>query len=166
MNAFALLSLLSSAIAIIVGGVVFSKSPRSRLNLVYLLLSIAVAYYSFAEFGWRQAGTLEESRMWIRIGAFWPFMFVFIYYTMAEFSGPSWFKSRIVQALVYAPALAIVAMELTTDWVTAESMLEYWGWTNDANTAHAGGIFSSVWFVGGDHCCRVLADSRIPDRSR
>jgi len=75
MNAYALLSLSASVVAILVGSFVFSKNTRNPVNIAFFAISAFSAYYSFAEFGWRQAESIGEAYEWIRFGAFWPFVY-------------------------------------------------------------------------------------------
>lgn len=148
MNAYALLSLGASVAAILVGSFVFSKDTRNPVNTAFFVISAFAAYYSFAEFGWRQAEDIGEAYWWIRFGAFWPFVYATLLHGVLIFAE----RDRVLgwpvtYILIYVPAAIIASIELTTLWITAEPTLEYWGWVNDADLTTLAGRLATLWWV-------------------
>jgi len=148
MNAFALLSLGASVAAVLVGSFVFSKGPRNPVNIAFFAISLLAAYYSFAEFGWRQAENISEANWWIRFGAFWPFVYATLLHGVLIFTE----RNRVLgwpiaYFLIYVPAATIALIEFNTLWITAEPTLKYWGWVNDADLTTLAGILATLWWV-------------------
>ena len=86
MSIFALLSLSAAAVALFIGSYVFSKNPHGALNRLFLLLSVALCYLSFAEFGYRQADTADETNFWLEVGSFWPLGLAFLLHFVLVFA--------------------------------------------------------------------------------
>ena len=147
-NPFALFSLSAGAIALIAGGFVFARSPGSTLNRLFLLHALCVAYLSLAEFSHRQAELVEVARFWINVSSFWPFVFAFgLHFVLVLTERSRILSSPYTYVLLYAPALAISVLDLSTDRLTGEPVRRPWGWTHEVPEPNAVLAITAFWVL-------------------
>ena len=104
MNIFALISLLSSGVSIFLGNFVLYQNPKSTLNRVFFICSLSLAYWSFTEFGYRQAETYETADFWLKTVSFWPFTIAFILHFILVFTEKSkLLKNSATYLFIYIP---------------------------------------------------------------
>ena len=130
MSLFAWLSLLSAVVIILLGNFVYYRDPKHPLNKIFMVFCISSAYWSFTEFGYRQAGDYATARLWFKLGSFWPFGIAILLHFVLVFTG-QWrrFGPRLAGVLLYGPALVFSMVDLTTDLISGEPIRMYWGWT-------------------------------------
>ena len=130
MNPFAIPSLLSSLVALFLGGFVYSKNSHGRTNRIFLVFCLLAAYAGFTEFMLRNAGTPEEAVIWRRSGAFWPFVIaVIVHFVLVSTEHESWIKRKAVLFALYAPAFCFSLINILDIREGAIPIRRYWGWT-------------------------------------
>ena len=130
MNIHALISFLSAGLSFFLGFFVFARNPRNRLNTMFMLLCVSVAYWCVTEFGYRRADSFADALFWLKLSELCPLVialfvdFAIVYTGLDKIVG-LW--RRIV--FVYGPAVVFVCIDLPTNLVTGSPMLAFWGWT-------------------------------------
>jgi hypothetical protein len=109
---FAFMSLIGSAAFLCFGVAVLSRNPRNPINRLFALVMLLTAGYSFCEFMYRQAETLERATYWTWNSAYWPIMFaVFLHFVMRVTS-----DARGVSAwkllLCYVPSVVLALLNI------------------------------------------------------
>jgi PAS domain S-box-containing protein len=93
-----------------------------------------VSYWSFTDFGTRQADTYESAFFWLKTSAFWFLVIPAIVHFLLAFTGRLGLKPyRFFLNLVYIIAITISVLALFTEWVFGNPILEYYGWTYGVN---------------------------------
>ncbi len=130
MNAFALLSMLSCVIVFLLGSFIFLRDTRKPLSRIFMLLCLSLALWSFAEFGYRQADNLETAYFWLKLSDLSFIVSPVLLHFVLVFTR-EWrlLRSKLTYLLLYAPALVVILVSLTTDMIGGEPVKEYWGWT-------------------------------------
>ena len=67
MNAFALLSLISAFVILMLGNLIFYQSLKNRLNQIFGLCCVTLACWGFSEFMYRQAESYPVAAIWIKV---------------------------------------------------------------------------------------------------
>ena len=130
MNAFALLSIISCLAVFLLGSFIFLRDTRKPLNRVFMLLCLSSALWSFTEFGYRQADNFDTAYFWLKLGAL-SFILAPVLVHFALVLTQEWklLRNKLTYLLLYAPALAVILLSLTTNMIRGEPVKEYWGWT-------------------------------------
>jgi PAS domain S-box-containing protein len=129
MNPFALLSLLSCAVVFILGSFIFLRDTRKPLNRIFMALCASLAFWSFTEFGYRQADSFETAYFWLKLSNL-SFIVapVLLHFVLVFTEESKLFKTRLTYVFMYSPALIIILVSLTTNMIGGEPVEEYWGW--------------------------------------
>jgi len=130
MNLYAFISLASALISLFLGAMVFARDTRNRVNILFLAFSIAVAYWGLTEFGYRQADSLAVARFWLKLSDLGPLIFPILLHFAFVYTGrSSLMRQPRVAALIYAPALVFIGIDLLTDRITGGPVRQFWGWS-------------------------------------
>ncbi len=145
MSPFALVSLLSFGTSIILASLVWFRGPRSLVNRAFAFFCLLAAYLSFTEFGLRQADSFETAYFWLKASAFWPIILpALLHFALAFTEQSRLLSNRSTYVLLYAPALALSLLGLTTELMTTGLAEEYWGWT-DIHGKNVVSYIASSW---------------------
>ncbi|OPY38390.1 MAG: sensory histidine kinase AtoS [Methanoregula sp. PtaU1.Bin051] len=112
------LCLVSAIITYSLGVYVFSRNPRSPVNLLFFATMIAGAYWAFGEFMIWQTGTEEWVRFWLKASAFWPLAVAFSFHFVLAFTDHPFARKKNLPyliLLVYLPCAAIALAEIISD---------------------------------------------------
>jgi PAS domain S-box-containing protein len=132
LNLFPLLSLVSAFLSVALGTFVFTRDPKSPLNRVTMLLTLAVAWSAFAEFEFRSAATLEDATAWLRVQSAWPLVFAFmVHFVLVVTEAGRRFRHPLALVLLYGSAISVVVLDVTTTEISAEPYRVWWGWSWD-----------------------------------
>ncbi len=116
---------------------------------MFLLLTLSAAYYSFTEFGFRQASSYDEADIWLhRVNFLWPFVFSFLLHYVLVYAGILGGRASLrTYVLIYAPPAAVSALTSTTDQIVGEPVEAYWGWTFEIPDASIAYYLTGVWLI-------------------
>ena len=129
MNIFALSSLLASVVTTFLGIFVLFRNPRSEMNRVFCLYCLAGAFWSFAEFGYRQAGSFATALFWLRAGTLAIFAVPLeLHFVMCFTEKTKYLKRKSTYLLLYVPAVVFSGVEVT-GLDALHPVRAYWGWT-------------------------------------
>ena len=150
MNFFALLALCSFVSYLVIGFFVIGLDNKRLLNRLFLLYSICAAIYSFAEFGYLQAESIERAEFWLKVRAFWVFPFaIILHFHIIYTRQPSWMRSLWINFLIYFPAFFLFFFDVFTYKVTGHAILKGGIYTYDPPLDswlyHVSGIYGLVY---------------------
>ncbi|MFC1951118.1 ATP-binding protein [Chloroflexota bacterium] len=146
MSPFAALSLLAFFIAVFLAYFAYIRNPSGHINRLFCLLCIFLAYSAFAEFGYRQADTLQTAQLWYKIGSFWPIPIALLLHFILVYTKHTRLMCAWGHLAIYGPALLFSILEITTNTISSVPIREYWGWT--ANLSSSWVVYLlMVWIV-------------------
>lgn len=134
-NAFALVSLISFILCLILGIFVYLKQVRhkfdSKLAKTFVLLCLSLAIcWALIEFGYRNATNYENAYFWIKINFSWYFVISFLlHFTLILTENSKLLKKKLIYAFIYGPALIFFLIDLNTGLLITEPLEQAWGWT-------------------------------------
>jgi PAS domain S-box-containing protein len=127
---FALSSLFSSFICLVLGNFVYSLNRKKVINKVFGLMCISISYWAFTDFMVLQAANIETAYSWYKLGFLWPFTIALLFHFVLIFSGKTKIlNKKLTLFLLYAPALLFSIVEATTDLIGGELVKVSWGYT-------------------------------------
>jgi len=127
---FALTSLLSSFICLLLGNFVYSLNRKKISNKVFGLTCLSISYWAFTDFMLLQAESIERAHLWYKFGFLWPFTIALLFHFLLIFTGKTKIlNKKLTFFLVYAPALFFSIVEATTDLIGGELITTNWGYT-------------------------------------
>jgi PAS domain S-box-containing protein len=132
MNIFALISSLSALFAFSIGSFVLYRNHKNHLNRVFFFYCFTLAYYSFMEFGMRQADSFGEAVLWAKFNVLLPLVpALLIHFIMVFTEKTKWLKNKFTYLLVYSPGLIFFLLSITTELFNSPSQIakEHGGWT-------------------------------------
>lgn len=151
MNIFAIISLCSFIICILLSIIVYFKQVRKTFNnelgkiFVFLCFSLAICWASI-EFGYRQAEEFSTAYFWLKINFSWYIIISFLLHFVLLFTEHySLLKRKLIYILIYGPSVIFILIDLTTNYLVTEPVLEQWGWTYGIPEFPLAHTISSTW---------------------
>ena len=129
MSVLAIISLISFAVAVLMGTFAIRQDHRNLLNWIFLFYCLSAAYLAIAELGSYIAITPENAAQWLKAGSLWPFVIAFlVHYGLLFTKSVRLLGKALTYFVIYAPALAFVILDLTTGLLQGEPVEQAWGW--------------------------------------
>ncbi|MBT3222819.1 MAG: PAS domain S-box protein, partial [Proteobacteria bacterium] len=129
MSIYAAASLLNCAVALCIGALVLGRDLKGPINRLYFALCLMVIYISFCEFGLRIADH-TTAYTWLKAGFLWPFALpMFLHFVFLFANKKKVLANKAVLIGMYLPSCFFAAADLTTDLISGEPVLYYWGWS-------------------------------------
>ncbi len=131
---------------------VFYKNPTDRLNRFALIFCLAFSYQTLVNFGLTVAESLEAATIWVKIGAFHPFLIAFHLHFVFVFTGKMAFlKSKGFYIVLYGWALIFSIIDLSTNLIIGEIVREgeFWVTRNpiDASLALGKDVTTTILLI-------------------
>jgi hypothetical protein len=120
-SVFALLSLISFGIFLLMGTFIFHQNRKAALNRAFAGFCLFMSVWAFCEFMYRQADSYATAYFWTRAVAIpWPVATAFLLYFVLIFTEKArWLKHKLVYLLVFGPAVVVPFIDLSTDLISS-----------------------------------------------
>ncbi len=144
---FALLSLVSSGLCLLMAAVVYYSDSRKALNRAFALFCLFAGFWAFGEFMHRQADSLATAELWMRIvGVVWPLTVAFLFHSVMIFTGNTkGIKGKAIYFGIYGPAVAFGILAVATNYLNGVLVREYWGYTKTVPSGYPLLTVASAW---------------------
>jgi glucose uptake protein GlcU len=129
LSLFAWLSVFTSVLCFSLGFAVYLLNKKETLNRLFMLTLLFNAYWAFGEFMTAQAATAEAAYFWVKVMVLWPFWVALLLHFTLVFTESRLLKKKITYVLMYLPAAFFAIIDLTTNWISAQPIEQYWGYT-------------------------------------
>jgi PAS domain S-box-containing protein len=133
MNVFAALSLVASISCLLLGLIVFHFNRKSILNKIFLLTALSAFFYSFTTVMMWTANNYTNAAFWNKMGTVWPFFVALVATFALVFTENKSIKKKQTYFLLFLPALAFWIIDLSTNLINSNPILEYWGYNDQAS---------------------------------
>jgi PAS domain S-box-containing protein len=144
MNWFAVISLGSTIISLLLGITVYFFNRKANLNKIFFLASIAAFAYSFTTVMMWISDDAEIAGFWHKMGTIWPLFAVLVLNFVLIFTDNKWIKNRHNYLILYLPAIVFWLIDLLTFQINSQPVEKYWGF-NDVSTGTLIYYLSTVW---------------------
>ena len=133
-NTFALVSLISFIICLILGLVVYFKNVRyvinNKVGKMFVLICFSLAFsWALIEFGYRHAASYELAYLWLKANVFWYIVLSFLLHftlVLTDFNG--FLRKKITYLFIYGPAIIFIFLDIFTPYLLTVPIKEEWGW--------------------------------------
>jgi hypothetical protein len=135
MSGFALLSLISLIVCLVLGIHVYFKHVRyvfnNKLGKMFVLLCISLSLcWALIEFGYRQSNDYNGAYSWLKLNVSWYFVISFLLHLSLLFTeNKELLKRKTTYLIIYGPALIFFIIDINTNLLFTEPVKELWGWT-------------------------------------
>ncbi len=168
---FFLIPLFGAIVAIVMGTMVFVRNAKKPVNIVYFLLSAAIAFWAFCEFEVRSAGTEEKAAFWNDITVTWPLAgALMLHFSLIFTEQKRLLHSWLTYVVIYIPAFTWFYLHLATDRIPVVMTREYWGWTYASNISALNDVMITIVIGMGltavFFCFRYFLAHENPSRQR
>jgi PAS domain S-box-containing protein len=146
MTAIAILPLFSSAVIFFLGVFVFSRHPKEKLQITFLLYTMVAAALSFTESRVIYAETAERAFFWVQFNNIWPLIvvlqlnFIIVYTKSAKFV-----KNRLFIIILYLSGLVALYIINLTDLTIDTVIAHEWGWQRNTIYLDNVKIILTIW---------------------
>jgi len=134
-NAFAIVSLISFIVCIILGFFVYYKEVKykfdNKLAKIFVLLCLSLGFFwAFIEFGYRSATDFYTAYLWSKVNVLWYFVVSFLVHFTLILTGKSKLvQNKLIYLLIYGPAIIFFLFDINTKMLLTEPIKQTWGWT-------------------------------------
>lgn len=134
MNGFALVSLISFIVCILLGVFVYITKVRyifdNKLAKYFVLICFSLAFFwAIIEFGYRNATSYEGAYFWTKINVLWYFVISFIlHFVLILTENKKLLKNKLTYFLIYGPAIIFTVVDIETTLLLTDPIKAEWGW--------------------------------------
>ncbi|MBN1797703.1 MAG: diguanylate cyclase [Spirochaetales bacterium] len=130
MSVYAIISITTSITIAFWSGFIYSKNPKSKVNILFFLLSLTFAYWSFTEFVTRYTDSADTAYLWLKLNFQWSFSAALLLHLVLVFTDNLRKKYRLyIVTAMYLPALFFSIIDISTDYILGKVVKHIWGWT-------------------------------------
>ena len=158
MSIYTIPALISFWVLIFLGFFIYFRDVKNKSNRIFFILCVVLALYAFAEFMYRQADSVKEAALWIRLAGFWLFTpAFFLHYTVIFTEKSGLLRKWYSFVLFYGPAAGLYYVGTFTDIYIGKPVLKYWGYTYPIAANHIPFIIgSAISVLYGLASCVIL----------
>jgi PAS domain S-box-containing protein len=146
MTAFALVSLLTSAVTIFLGTFVFYRNPNETSNRVFSLYCLFGACWTFTEFGYRQAESLVRAASWLRVSALGTLVVPLeLHFVLCIAEKKKLLEKKSTYFLLYTPTLVFFILDVS-GVIASRPVETRWGWGRVSPPSVLSDLYDT-WFI-------------------
>jgi len=111
---------ISAAITYGLGIYVYAKNPESRVNRLFLMVTIGASYWGIGEFQIWSVNSYENVLFWLKASSFWTVVIVMCIHFILAFADHPLAKRENLKYLfiiLYIPALLLACVNILTDHI-------------------------------------------------
>lgn len=134
-SGFSLISIISFILCITLGMTVYLKKVRyifyNKLSKIFVVLCLTLAlFWALIEFGYRSASDFSTAYSWLKLNVAWYFVMSFLLHFLLLYTENHHLLNRkIAYLIIYGPAIIFFLIDISTNLLFTNPVLESWGWT-------------------------------------
>ncbi len=147
MNIYTGLLLLSSTVCLIIGILVYQLNRKERLNKLFTLTFLFASYWAITDFLMRNSVNTNEAYYWNKTSFLWPFSLALLFHFSLVFTKNKLLRYKASYVVIYAPAILLSIIDLTTGLVSGPIISEVFGFTYSVPSNPIFYMFGNIWGV-------------------
>src|SRR5665647_1476398 len=147
MNIYTGLLLLSSTVCLIIGILVYQLNRKERLNKLFTLTFLFASYWALTDFLMRNSVNTNEAYFWNKTSFLWPFSLALLFHFSLVFTKNRLLNHKASYAVIYAPAVFLFILDLTTGLVSGPIISEFFGFTYSVPSNPFFYMIGNIWGV-------------------
>lgn len=146
-NVYSIVTLVAGIISFLIGQLVFFKNPRSRVNIIFFIFCLLVAYLHFTNFSRLISGSYEQADFWIKVSLGWIISpAVFLHFLLYFTEKNKLLKKAVVLTGLYLPGILFLVINFWTKGGLAGNPTVFdWGW--DYMTDKKYDLINNLWAI-------------------
>jgi len=134
MNAFALISLISFVVCLLLGTYVYIKEVRytfkNELAKYFVLTCLSFALsWALIEFGYRTASSFKAAFFWSKLNVAWYIVIsLILHFTLILTNNVKLLRNKLTYFLIYGPTIIFVVVDIETTLLLTDPIKAEWGW--------------------------------------
>jgi len=134
-NVFAIVSLISFIVCIILGLFVYYKEVKykfdNKLAKIFVLLCLCLGFFwALVEFGYRSATDFNTAYLWSKINILWYFVVsLLLHFTLILTEKSKFLQNKLKYLIIYGPAIIFFLFDMSTKMLLTQPIKQTWGWT-------------------------------------
>ena len=147
MNTYTGLLLLSSVVCLMIGILVYQLNRKERLNKLFTLTFLFASYWALTDFLMRNSVNTNEAYFWNKTSFLWPFSLALLFHFSLVFTKNRLLTHKVSYAVIYAPAVFLSILDLTTGLVSGPIISEVFGFTYSVPSNPIFYMIGNIWGV-------------------
>ncbi len=152
MEIMPLISLVSFIAGIVMGLLVFMRSPKSLTNRLYTAMIVFAVTQSMIDYGYFQARSLEQACFWWKFDKVWPLTISLLMALVLTFvEKEELLKKKKVLAAIFLPAITIILVDVLFGAITKPPRQFGTGWSyggfKDTTAANLAGLWQIALYI-------------------
>jgi len=163
MSIFALISLFSFIICIILGLLIYFTQVKyvfhNDLSKIFMLLCLTLALsWAIIEFGYRQANDFSTAYSWLKLNVAWYLTISFLLHFIILYTeNKKLLERKITYLIIYGPSIVFIIVDISTNLLITAPIKEAWGWTYGIPEYPLFHGLSSTWAAFSGIFCLYMA---------
>ena len=147
MNTYTGFLLLSSVVCLIIGILVYQLNRKERLNKLFTLTFLFASYWALTDFLMRNSVNTNEAYFWNKTSFLWPFSLALLFHFSLVFTKNRLLSHKVSYVVIYAPAVFLSILDLTTGLVSGPIISEFFGFTYSVPSNPLFYMIGNIWGV-------------------
>lgn len=148
MNISPYISLFSSILAFTVAHIIYHKNKQEKTNIIFALICLLISYVCFTEFMVKNARTMTEALIWLKIGSFWPMIPSFmLYFTLIFTEQYRVIKKQLFFYILLIPGLILSIYYLLYYSNKMQIIENIWGYSVSYSSSITFFLVQKIWIV-------------------
>ena len=139
--------LLSSLTCMFLGLIVFQLHRKERINRFFAFTFFFASYWALTDFLMRNSTSTNEAYFWNRTSFLWPFAVALLFHFSLAFTKNKLLNYKARYAVIYAPAILLSILDLTTGLVSGPIISEYLGFTYSVPSSPFFYMLGNIWGI-------------------
>jgi len=129
------------------GLIVYQLHRKERLNRLFAYTFFFASYWALTDFLMRNSTSTNEAYFWNRVSFLWPFAVALLFHFSLAFTKNNLLNYKARYALIYAPAIFLSILDLTTGLISGPIISEYLGFTYSIPSNPFFYMLGNIWGV-------------------
>src|SRR5665647_1400835 len=130
-----------------IGILVYQLNRKERLNKLFALTFLFASYWALTDFLMYNSVNTNEAYFWNKTSFLWPFTLALLFHFSLVFTKNKLLNHKASYVVIYAPAVFLSILDLTTGLVSGPIISELSGFTYSVPSNPIFYMFGNVWGV-------------------
>jgi PAS domain S-box-containing protein len=147
MNIYTGLLLLSSLTCMFLGLIVYQLHRKERINKLFAYTFFFASYWALTDFLMRNSTSANEAYFWNKTSFLWPFVVALLFHFSLAYTKNKLLNHKAKYAVIYAPAIFLSTLDLTTGLISGPIISQYLGFTYSIPSNPLFYMLGNIWGI-------------------
>jgi PAS domain S-box-containing protein len=147
MNIYSGLLLISSLTCMFIGLIVYQLHRKERINKLFAYTFFFASYWALTDFLMRGSTSANEAYFWNKTSFLWPFVVALLFHFSLAYTKNKLLNHKAKYAVIYAPAIFLSTLDLTTGLISGPIISQYLGFTYSIPSNPFFYMLGNIWGI-------------------